>query len=177
MEAGSLSTLVDAVLRRAWRRDSPWHGEMHWRCVAASGLALSADDDRVDRSVVFCFALLHDTRRENEAVDPGHGPRAATLAGTLRNEGTLVLDDRPFSDLVEALRLHSDGLTTDDPTIGACWDADRLHLPRVSIVPDPAFLSTRAARAPESLSHAAALRTAGPPEWEALVERVSVPGV
>ena len=88
-----------------------------------------------------------------------------------------VLDDRAFSDLVEALRLHSDGLTTDDPTIGTCWDADRLHLPRVSIVPDPAFLSTRAARAPESLSHAAALRTAGPPEWEALVERVSVPGV
>ncbi len=175
MEAGSLSTLVDAVLRRAWRRDSPWHGEVHWRCVAATGLALASADVRVDRSFVFCFALLHDTRRENEAVDPGHGPRAAALAGSLREEGVLILDDRPFSDLVEALRLHSDGQVSADPTIGTCWDADRLHLPRVSIVPDPAFLSTEAARVPESLSDADALRLAGPPEWEMLVELVSAP--
>jgi uncharacterized protein len=177
VEAGSLSTLVDAVLQRAWRRDSPWHGEIHWRCVAATGLALASADERVDRSSVFCFALLHDTRRENEAVDPGHGPRAAALAGTLREEGVLIFDDRPFADLVEALRLHSDGQVSVDPTIGTCWDADRLHLPRVSIVPDPAFLSTPGARAPERLWEANALREAGPPDWEALVELTSMPRV
>ena len=177
MEAGSLSTLVDAVLRRAWRRDSPWHGEIHWRCVAATGLALASADERVDRSSVFCFALLHDTRRENEAVDPGHGPRAAALADTLRDEGVLILDDRRFADLVEALKLHSDGRVTPDPTIGTCWDADRLHLPRVSIVPDPAFLSTPGARAPERLAEADALGELGPPDWETLVERVSTPRI
>jgi uncharacterized protein len=173
VEAGSLSTLVDAVLRRAWRRDSPWHGENHWRCVAATGLALASTDERVDRFCVFCFALLHDTRRENEAVDPAHGPRAAALAETLREQGVLLLDDRRFADLVEALRLHSDGQVSADPTIGTCWDADRLHLPRVSIVPDPAFLSTPGARAPERLSEAAALREAGPPDWETLVALVA----
>ena len=177
MEAGSLRTLVEAVLRRAWRRDSPWHGEIHWRCVAATGLALASEDERVDRSFVFCFGLLHDTRRENEAVDPGHGPRAAALATILREERLLTLDDAAFSDLLEALRLHSEGQISADPTIGTCWDADRLHLPRVSIVPDPAFLSTPGARAADRLSEADALRRAGPPEWETLVELVSTPRI
>jgi len=172
VEAGSLSALVDAVLRSAWRRDSAWHGEVHWRCVTATGLALAAADERVDRVVVFCFGLLHDTRRENEAVDPGHGPRAAAFAGGLREEGVLRLDDEEFTDLTEALRRHSCGHVSADPTIGTCWDADRLHLPRVSIVPDPAFLSTRAARAPERLSDAEALRRDGPPPWDELVEHV-----
>lgn len=172
MEAGSLSALVEAALRRAWRRDSAWHGEMHWRCVAATGLALASADERIDRSLVFCFGLLHDTRRVNEAVDPGHGPRAAAFAGGLREEGVLRLGDEAFAGLTEALRLHSDGQVSADLTIGTCWDADRLHLPRVSIVPDPAFLSTEAARAPERLADAEALRRAGPPAWEELLELV-----
>jgi len=172
VEAGSLSALVEAVLRRAWRRDSAWHGEIHWRCVTATGLALASADERVDRSLVFCFGLLHDTRRENEAVDPRHGPRAAAFARGLREEGVLRTGDEAFADLTEALRLHSDGQVSADPTIGTCWDADRLHLPRVSIVPDPAFLSTRAARVPERLSDAEALRRDGPPAWEELVELV-----
>ena len=172
MEAGSLSALVEAVLRSAWRRDSAWHGEIHWRCVTATGLALASAEERIERCLVFCFGLLHDTRRENEAVDPGHGPRAAVFAGGLRAEGVLRLGDAAFADLTGALRLHSDGRVSANPTIGTCWDADRLHLPRVSIVPDPAFLSTRAARATERLSDAEALRRAGPPAWEELVELV-----
>ena len=172
MEAGSLSALVDAVLRDAWRRESAWHGEIHWRCVTATGLALAAADERVDRSLVFCFGLFHDTRRENEAVDPGHGPRAAAFAAALRKRGVLRLDDQAFADLTEALRLHSDGQVSADPTIGTCWDADRLHLPRVSIVPDPAFLSTPAARGPDRASEADALRRDGPPEWDELVALV-----
>jgi hypothetical protein len=39
-------------------------------------------------------------------------------------------------------------------------------------VPDPAFLSTRAARAPERLSDAEALRRDGPPAWDELVALV-----
>jgi uncharacterized protein len=169
VEAGSLSTLVDVVLPRAWRRDSPWHGEIHWRCVTATALALAATDERVDRSLVFCFGLLHDTRRENEAVDPGHGARAAELAAVLRAEGVMPLRGNEFAALDEALRLHSDGRVSADPSIGTCWDADRLHLPRVSIEPDPSLLSTRAARAPGRLSEAETLRRDGPPAWDALV--------
>lgn len=143
--------------------------------MTATGLALAAADERVDRTLVFCFGLLHDTRRENEAVDPGHGPRAAEFAGSLREHGALPLGDRAFAGLTEALRLHSDGHVSTDPTIGTCWDADRLHLPRVSIEPDPALLSTRAARGTDRLSEAEALRRDGPPDWETLVELVTMP--
>lgn len=48
--------------------------------------------------------------------------------------------------LVEALADHDRGLVTDHPTIGACWDADRLALWRVGITPDPARLCTAHAR-------------------------------
>jgi uncharacterized protein len=175
VEAGSLSALVDVVLPRAWMRESAWHGEVHWRCVTATALSLAAVDGRVDRSLVFCFGLLHDTRRENEAVDPGHGPRAATFADTLREEGALRVGEPRFTVLAEALRLHSDGKVSPDPTIGTCWDADRLHLPRVSIEPNPALLSTRAAQEPARLSEAEVLRRDGPPTWDTLVGLVSSP--
>lgn len=170
MEAGSLSALVGTVLPRAWRRTSTWHGETHWRCVTATGLVLAGSDARVDRALVFCFGLLHDTRRENEAVDPEHGERAAAFADTLRDEGILCVSEQRFSLLRTALTLHSDGQVSTEPTIGTCWDADRLHLPRVSIEPDPELLSTRAARGASRLAEAAELRRAGPPEWDVLVE-------
>ena len=50
---------------------------------------------------------------------------------------------------------------TSDPTVGACWDADRLDLPRVWITPDPALLST--ARAHEGLPEHRRV-----PDWETL---------
>jgi hypothetical protein len=172
VEARSLSALVEVVLPVAWRRDSPWHGESHWRCVAATGLELAAGTEDADRALVFCFGLLHDTRRVDEAVDAGHGARAATFATELRDAGVLRLDGAPFRSLVSALRLHSGGRVSPDPTIGTCWDADRLHLPRVGIEPDPALLSTDRARAPRSLSGAERLRRDGAPGWDELVARV-----
>jgi uncharacterized protein len=44
--------------------------------------------------------------------------------------------------LWQAIRSHDKAQLTDDPTVGACWDADRLDLPRVGTKVDPAFLST-----------------------------------
>ena len=56
------------------------------------------------------------------------------------------------------------------PTVGTCWDADRLHLPRVSITPDPVLLSTQTALGPERLAAAELLRS-DPPPWDALITR------
>jgi uncharacterized protein len=60
-----------------------------------------------------------------------------------------------------------------DPRVGACWDADRLHLPRVGFDVNPALLSTTAARKPDALAVAAARRLE-PTEWPILIERLEV---
>ncbi|HXG77523.1 MAG TPA: hypothetical protein VNJ53_13235 [Gaiellaceae bacterium] len=160
--------LVEAVLAGAWRRDSVLHGDEHWRCVAASGLALANHDPAADRLVVFSFGLLHDTRRENEHFDPDHGPRAAAYARELVAAGVLMLAVPQLELLCHAIELHSDGLVSDDPTIAACWDADRLHLPRVGIDPRQDLFSTSLARGREPLARAELLR-ASPPTWAALL--------
>ena len=120
------------------------HGVVHWARVLENGLRV-ADAIGADREVVALFALFHDSRRVNECRDDGHGERGGEFARSLR--GSLVhLDDARFELLFEACRLHTDGYTTGDPTLLACWDADRLDLGRVGITPRPHRLCTDAAR-------------------------------
>jgi uncharacterized protein len=121
-----------------------YHGVVHWARVLENGLRV-AEVNGGDRDVVSLFAIFHDSRRINERRDDKHGLRGAELAKTLR--GSLVhLDDDRFEMLFEACRLHTDGLTTGDPTLQACWDADRLDLGRVGITPLAHRLCTDAAR-------------------------------
>ena len=171
MEARALSELVAVVLPRSWRFASKWHGDEHWRCVAATGLSLAEDVAGADRALAFCFGLLHDTRRENEHRDPEHGVRAARFAAELAAEGVLALGEAPLSTLATAMELHADGRTCSDPVVGVCWDADRLHLPRVGIDPDPDLLSTPTAREAGRLEAAAQVRRS-PPSWDELVAAV-----
>jgi len=120
------------------------HGPSHWRRVERNGLWLSAKT-AADATVVRLFAVFHDSRRENDDCDPGHGARGAELAAELR--GILFeLPDEAFHLLHRACEGHTDELHSDDPTIGTCWDADRLDLGRVGITPSADFLSTRPAR-------------------------------
>lgn len=125
----------------------PWngyHGVVHWARVLENGLRVAAQHGG-DAEVVTLFALFHDARRVNEHLDQGHGTRGGDLARSLR--GTLVhLDESRFDLLYAACALHTDGLTTGDPTMLACWDADRLDLGRVGIQPKPDLLCTDAAR-------------------------------
>ena len=156
-----LDVLLARVRERSTGIGSPIHGERHWRTVGANGLWLAERTKGADAHVVLLFALLHDTMRENDMYDPGHGPRAAVFAEELHAEALLATREEQLALLVEACRLHADGLTADDPTVGACWDADRLDLPRCGIQPDARLLSTRAAldfRPPAG----------EPPEWDEL---------
>jgi uncharacterized protein len=120
------------------------HGVAHWRRVEANGVAI-ARASGADETFVRAFAALHDACRLNEGHDPDHGRRAADLARTLQGD---VLDFPPakFEDLLFALTHHDQGKTSSDPNIGACWDADRLDLPRVGITPEARFFSTEEGR-------------------------------
>jgi uncharacterized protein len=50
--------------------------------------------------------------------------------------------------LAYAVRHHSDGLIEADVTVQTCWDADRLDLGRVGIIPRADRLCTEQARDP-----------------------------
>ena len=116
------------------------HGANHWRRVERNGLLL-ATRTGADVTVVRLFALFHDCRRENEFFDHNHGERGAGYAASLRGK-LFELPDYLFSILYSACAGHTEGLHHDDPTIATCWDADRLDLGRVGVIPDPEFMST-----------------------------------
>lgn len=121
------------------------HGYDHWERVVQNGLVLG----RVlgsDLLVVSLFGWLHDCRRENPHDDPLHGRRASLLAASL-NDVIYSLDDTQSGQLMYALEWHDKGFTDPCPTVGVCWDADRLDLCRVGIVPSPEFMSTDLGRA------------------------------
>jgi uncharacterized protein len=119
------------------------HGIEHWRRVEKNGLAIASETPGANVEVVRLFAVLHDSQRLYDHEDPLHGERAAAYAERLRG-GLVHLDDHWSKILYHALRLHAKGLTSPDPTVGACWDADRLDLTRLDIDPDPSLMSTEA---------------------------------
>jgi uncharacterized protein len=165
-----LRGLVDAVLAASTSAGSYLHGERHWRAVAHAGMELAPLVPGARRDVVFLFALFHDSRRLNDDDDPEHGARAAALAEELH--GDLYDIGHEGLDLLRlACRDHAGGATSAEPTIAACWDADRLNLWRVGFVPSPALLSTAAAREPDRIRAAAAWHDEAP-SWDALVERL-----
>lgn len=120
------------------------HGPSHWRRVERNGLLVAAQSGAVEE-VVRLFAVFHDARREHDGWDDTHGARGAEYALSLR--GVLYeLSDAHFELLHYACTWHTHGRLSDDPTIGTCWDADRLDLGRVGMQPAPEYMSTERAR-------------------------------
>jgi len=122
------------------------HGPGHWARVLENGSHL-AELTGADMEVVQLFAVLHDSRRTSEGECYEHGQEAADFARTLRDTH-IHLDDNRFELLYEACARHTDGETDADITVQTCWDADRLDLARVWIIPDPSRLCTEPARDP-----------------------------
>lgn len=120
------------------------HGPHHWRQVERNAIELAAET-QADQTVVRLFAVFHDSCRQNESHDPQHGSRAIEWAATLRGVA-FDLDDTQFVLLSEACIGHDRGLICPEPTIGTCWDADRLDLVRVGMRPSADYMSTAAGR-------------------------------
>jgi len=122
------------------------HGAGHWRQVEKNAIELAQNTPGCDIEVARLFAALHDCKRQDEEEDTGHGRRAAEFAQELFDKGMLDIDPEQFSTLKFAIKHHNGGSVSSDPTIGVCWDADRLDLPRVGINPVANMLSTPHAR-------------------------------
>lgn len=138
------ATLWDRVVRERSAELDGIHGPRHWARVERNGRYL-AESTGADLAIVSMFALFHDSCRINDGFDPGHGERGGVYARQLR---ILLdfLDDAAFETLVYACTWHTDETHHSDPTIQTCFDADRLDLGRVGIIPDPKYLNTPAAR-------------------------------
>ncbi|MDR0534562.1 MAG: hypothetical protein LBH01_11475 [Verrucomicrobiales bacterium] len=116
------------------------HGPAHWRRVEQNALWLSTKTG-ADVLVVRLFAWFHDSRRENDFTDPYHGRRGADYATKLRGE-LFQLEDAAFDLLYYACEWHTDRDHSQNVTVGTCWDADRLDLGRVGMIPSEEFMST-----------------------------------
>lgn len=118
------------------------HGPAHWSRVELNGRLLSEKTPGCDLLVVEFFALFHDSMRDDEYDDPEHGLRGFELA--VRIEIQDHFSERQWGQFHDACVYHDKGYTSTDPTIGVCWDADRLDLGRVGIHPTAEFFSTEA---------------------------------
>lgn len=122
------------------------HGLAHWRQVEENGRLLAERTGGVAEDVVRLFAVLHDSQRLHDGEDPGHGPRAAQYASSLRGQGLLDLPDNEFELLDFACRWHTSGQLSSNPSIATCFDADRLDLSRVGVQPKAEYMSTAAGK-------------------------------
>lgn len=132
------------------------HGPTHWHKVFFNACLLAVESGVVSQTEAqsrtirrdspmefLCwFAFLHDCRRRGEGDDPLHGELAASLVHDLRHLGELQLSPPLADELHHAIAHHSRGTTSSDPLTGICWDADRLDLPRVGVLPVRELMST-----------------------------------
>jgi len=137
-------SLIEAIRSRYALEWHGIHGVRHWARVRNNGLKLAAHTG-ANRQVVELFAFLHDSCRLDDGYDREHGQRAARFAESLLGIH-IFLPDRDFELLAHACTHHTGGDTAGDITVQTCWDADRLDLGRVGIVPDPLRLCTAAAQ-------------------------------
>jgi uncharacterized protein len=128
------------------------HGLAHWGRVLENGRRI-AEEEGGDLTVITLFAIFHDACRHNQARDPGHGSRAAALALDLLS-GHPALTSEQLKLLVKACLEHTNGKTRAKHTIQICWDADRLDLARVGIMPQRSMLCTRTAKSEEMINWA-----------------------
>ncbi len=137
--------ILDVVMDRSPAGPGSFlYGPNHWYRVETIGLRIAREND-ADRTVIRLFALFHDGARTHEVNDKGHGKRGAELAKELRGK-LYQLDDARFDLLYRACAEHDEGKTTDDVTIGTCWDADRLDQARFGVEVDRDKLSTEVAK-------------------------------
>ena len=141
--------LMQAILDQYVLPPDGIHGIGHWERVYFNGMSL-ADSTGADHRVVALFSVFHDACRSNEDSDPEHGQRGANLAASFRGS-FFDLPDDVFEKLHEACSHHTLSRTHQDITIKTCWDADRLDLGRVGIMPDPRYLCTDEAKTPSCI--------------------------
>lgn len=103
--------------------------------TAERGLELAGERTRL--GVVLLYSMLHLI---------GSSEDVQRVITKLDREGDLALPQDHRRLLDEALSRRGEGTTSDDPTIGCCWDAERLDGLHRNEDVDPSLLSTEPGR-------------------------------
>lgn len=117
------------------------HGIDHWERVERNAQILTEGVVVMD-SVIRIFPYIHDISRVNDGHDPEHGARATEVIDCYRHSLFMWFTDSEIDLLKFACTHHSTLLRSGDPTIDACFDAERLDLTRRGIVLNPELMAT-----------------------------------
>jgi uncharacterized protein len=107
--------------------DSYLHGLSHLREVAMLAGQIAAEGG-ADVEAAMVAGFMHDCARVNDGGGNRHALDSAKLARPLVKELWPHLD---ADKICYAIAAHADGMISDDPIVGAVWDADRLTLARL----------------------------------------------
>lgn len=119
------------------------HGIKHLRKVAyLAGRFATCLNTNIEAAVIGGY--LHDCARIDDGVGNHHAHKSAVLAEKILNE--IYPNYVESKTIYNAIYSHADGLISDDKIIGCVWDADRLNLIRLGIIPQLDLLSTPVAR-------------------------------
>ncbi len=140
MDAIDFSSLEDFIYENRLIDEKSVHGLLHWHQVEFNGLLLSRET-LADKTVVRLFALFHDSRRVSDGYDEEHGKFGADFAQQLFGKRFVVAESQ-LEKLLYACANHTTEYASGDVTIDTCYDADRLDLGRVGIIPDPKKMAT-----------------------------------
>ena len=99
----------------------------------------------VDSLVPQLFAISHDFQRKTDSIDPQHGSRAANRLKTNKSLCDALTEEQ-LRNLIYACQTHTGGKKAPNLVIGICWDADRLDIGRVGIMPEAKYMTSKTAK-------------------------------
>ena len=149
MQKFKYTTLID-IIKKDFKIDYyGTHGINHWERVYENTQVLSSHY-KIESEVFELFALLHDSKRENEHIDKYHGKRASLFVQELLSKNIISLDAEDAKRLLYACANHtySDKKNPlfDDLIVQICFDSDRLDIGRVGYEIDKNYIATQYAK-------------------------------
>lgn len=121
------------------------HGLNHWTRVYKNTQLLSTYYN-INSDVFELFAILHDSKREDEFEDINHGKRAAKYIKQLIIDNKINLNYEDQRRLIYACSNHTKSNKKaklyQDIIVQICFDSDRLDIGRVGIIPEEKYFNT-----------------------------------
>ena len=154
-------------LLRVWEYrccEGSTHGRQHWAQVHKLVLALSEQLQLKPwaQACVEVFAWTHELARKNDATEEQHSLESSEYFLRISSRIFPELDTRQRKLIALAIAHHADGTTAWEhildkgnpiadledsclaDILGCCWDADRLDLLRMGVIPESKIMSTSA---------------------------------